>query len=297
MKKLMILLVVLTNLQGCAGVNTFPTIARAGDTVSLMVGGSEQARKNTISAILTDSNGIQWDLQNLGLIKSVFNVRADGLSKGLYYSSELELLLPWAFGHEPIQTVMVVDLPDVLPAGASTIQINTNTSDNSSGIGPSFTLALEILAGTGSSDPVLYNNAFTGLTATDFTKMESAPHAKIKFGTDGTEIFSAASLVVDFDETILDPKDIAVYSPPTTIRQSGAGFNESQHMVYWHHDGQKLYIDLIAPLGIPAMFTNLYIIHPDNITGSANFFLESSNIYNNDGTTTSLPVNLEYFQQ
>ena len=73
-----LLIAIIGMLQACTAVNTFPTIARQGDTVSIMVGGSEEVRKDTISATLTDSNDVAWDLQLLGNIRSVFNLRTDG---------------------------------------------------------------------------------------------------------------------------------------------------------------------------------------------------------------------------
>ena len=74
----LMLLGFLVSLGGCTAVNTFPMAARPGDTISVMVGGSEQVRKGSISAILTDAAGGQYDLQALGLVRSVFNLRADG---------------------------------------------------------------------------------------------------------------------------------------------------------------------------------------------------------------------------
>src|SRR3989344_801082 len=93
-------LVLLAGLPACTGVNTFPLIARAGDTVSVMVGGSERARKETIDVTLTDANNQAWNLKSLGLVRSVFNLRTDGRAYGLHYSSYLDSDISWIVGHE-----------------------------------------------------------------------------------------------------------------------------------------------------------------------------------------------------
>jgi len=218
-------------LQGCTSVNTFPTIARAGDTVSIMVGGTEKARKDTIAVTLTDVNSTTWDLQSLGLVRSVFNLRTDGRAEGLHYSPYLDSYISWFKGHEPVQTVLVADLPTGVPAGDAYLTIDTGVDDNSSGIFNPFTVNLEIIAGIGGSDDFRRQ----GGGAVDFARLEPAPHAKITFGT-GTEIIGAASLVVDFDETVLNPDDINVYVPESTVRGSfvsAGAFGETQRMVYW----------------------------------------------------------------
>ncbi len=83
-------------LSACTSVNTFPNIARPGDTVSFMVGGSALAKKENVSVILTDSGGQVFDLQALGRVRSVFNLRADGRAVGTHYSPYLDSYISWA---------------------------------------------------------------------------------------------------------------------------------------------------------------------------------------------------------
>lgn len=295
MKNLILIFTILFFVVGCANVFTFPTIARKNDTVALMIGGSEDARKESISAILTDVNETEWDLQALGLIRSVFSVRPDGRAEGLYYSAEFDIELPWLFGHEPVQTVLVVDLPDSLPAGNARIEIDTNTDDNSAGVSTPYTLFIEIIPGTGSPDPFLYRHPINGDSTTQLEKLEPAPHAKITFGVNKTEILGAASLVVDFNEATINPNDIAVYTPNTTARSSGASFDDRQHNLFWKQDGDQLHINIISPTGIQTAFLNIYIVHPDNLTGTPDFSITSSTVYDTNGNEVFLQTNLEYF--
>lgn len=288
-------LLLLVLIQGCAAVNTFPTAAKAGDTVSVMIGGSAQARKESTAVVLTDANGVQWDLQALGLVRSVFNVRADGRARGLLDASQVEALAPWAFGHEPLQTVMVTDLPAGLPAGVATLTANMNVADNSSGVGQTMSVRLEIIAGAGQVDSLNFLNVAAGqVAATNFARLEPAPHARLSFGTSGAEVIGAASLVVDFDETVLSPANIKVYIPELETRDASGTFGAGQRMTYWRTDGQKLYIDIVAPQGIPTLFLKIYVTH-SAVAGNPAFALTSAALYDITGTTINLPVQMQYF--
>ena len=111
-------------LSACTSVNTFPNIARPGDTISFMVGGSALAQKGKCQRHLDRCGGQVFDLQALGLVRSVFNLRADGRAIGTHYSPYLDSYISWAFGHEPLQTVMVTDLPVNAAPGLATPDCN-----------------------------------------------------------------------------------------------------------------------------------------------------------------------------
>ena len=280
-------------LQGCAGVNTFPTMARAGDTVSLMVGGSEDARKDAISITLIDFNDNEWDLQALGLVRTVFSVRPDGLSEGLNYSSYLDLALPWLFGHEAIQTILVIDVPDGVAPGLASVNVSTNTTDNSAGIGTNYIINLEIIAGTGSTDNFLFKHPIEGDASTDFSRLEPLPYGKISFLPD--TIIGAASFVVDFDETIVNSDSLTLYVPQSTVRNPDTGnLDKVQRMVNWRQDGQQFFIDIVAPQGINSVYLNMYILHPRGLSGVPDFNLLSAQIYDINGNLISLSPVFEY---
>jgi hypothetical protein len=290
------LLAILAVVSGCASINTFPKVARAGDTISLMLSNSEKARKDTVAVSLTGVNGT-WDLQSLGKVRSVFNMRPEGRATGLTYSPRLDAIISWTEGHEPLQTVLVADLPTDIAPGPATLTVSPNVDDDASGGTDPLSISLEIVAGTGSSDDFL-RESITGPAAVDFSRLEPAPHAKISFGNTGAEVIGAASVVVDFDETVLDPRDINVYVPEAVVRASGIGkqpFGTTQRMVYWHQDGQKLYIDVVAPQGLSAQFLKLFVLHPNNLAGNPNLALFSTTTYDLDGVPNSVPAALEYF--
>jgi len=293
------LFILLPFIHGCAGVNTFPTVARAGDTISVMIGGTERARKATTSVILTDSNGVDWDLQELGLVRSVFNLRADARSKGMNYTSYLSAYFPWSKGHEPLQTILVADIPIEVAFGYASLSVNHYRGDDSSGLFLPYTMSIEILPGLGNQDKFNRKDSLYGQLPVSFTSLEPAPHAKISFGINDGIVLGASSLVIDFDENVVNPGDINVYVPESTVRgnfSSSGDFGKTQRMVYWRQDGQQLFIDVVAPQGIKQDFLKLYLIHPSGLSGSPNFIITSgSKVYDVNGEEILLIPTLEYF--
>jgi hypothetical protein len=100
--------------------------------------------------------------------------------------------------------------------------------------------------------------------------------------------------VLDFDETILNPNDINVFVPEATVRTSGSAFGKTQRMVYWRQDGQKLYVDVVAPQGIASAYMKIYVLHPKGVNGSPGFGLITSAVYAVDGSAMTLQPTLEY---
>jgi hypothetical protein len=289
-------LILIVGLPACTSVNTFPMAARAGDTVSVMVGGSEKARKETMSVTLTDATSQTWDLKSMGLVRSVFNLRTEGRAYGMHYSPYLDSYVSWSAGHEPVQTVLVADIPPNVNPGMATMNISLNATDNSSGISSPFSVKLEILAGSGSSDQFLRKNSGGGSSAVDFSRLEPAPHAKIDFGT-GT-IIGAASLTVSFNGAVLNGNDVNIYVPESTVRGSfvsPGAFGATQRMVYWRQNGANLYIDIVAPQGIDARYLKLFLVHPRGLSGSPSFSLVSAAVYDTGGAAIGLQPSLTYY--
>lgn len=286
-------------LQACTGVNTFPTVARAGDTVSVMVGGSENARKETIAVALQDSAGRTWNLQALGLVRSVFNLRMDGRAVAQHYLQRLDSDVAWIFGHEPVQTVLVADLPPDAAPGAATLTVSLGVPDNSAGIADPFSIHLDIVAGVGSPDPFLRVNPSDGEARTaQLNKLEPAPHAKITLDTGGAFI-GAASIKISYNNATLNGNDINVYVPEAVVRGTSSNpsgpFGATQRMVYWRQDGQNVYIDVVAPQGISGKYLQLFVIHPDNPNIAPNFALAEVAAYDVNGSALSVQPSLAYF--
>lgn len=288
--------VLLLLVQGCVGVNTFPMIARSGDTVAVMIGGSNTSRKENVDVSLTDAGGQTWDLRSMGLVRSVFNLRTDALASGMHYSPYLDLYYPWSFGHEPLQTVLVTDLPVNMAPGNATLTVTPTATDDSSGVNSPYNIKLEVIPGSGSPNTFLRKTGFGSSQPAELLSLEQVPHGKITFNSSVN--IGAVSLKVGFNNSVLNGNDINVYVPESTVRgtfSSPGAFGATQRMVYWRQDGQYLYLDVVAPQGIASGYLQLYIIHPKGLSGSPNFTLNSSAIYGVDGSVISATPALAYF--
>lgn len=285
-----------TLLSGCNSVNTFPSIARPGDTVSLMIGGSAMANKNNVTATFTDAAGQNWDLQALGLVRSVFNLRTDGRAYGAHYSPYMDSYFPWLAGrHEPLQTVLVTDLPQGAAVGQANLAISVNVDDNSSGVGSPFNVKLEIIPGTGAPEQ-FSRGASSGNLAVDFGRLETAPNAKVMFGN-GTTFIGAASLVIGYNNTLVHGTDMNIYVPESTVRGdylSTGVFGATQRMVYWHRSPSKILVDIIAPQGIDPRYLQFYIVHPKVLNAAPNFTILSAQVYGTDGNIIAVTPTITY---
>ncbi|MCW9048307.1 MAG: hypothetical protein OQK46_09550 [Gammaproteobacteria bacterium] len=297
----LIFLIMFALLQACSSVNSFPSLARAGSSVSLLIGGSEKARKDTIEVALIDANGVYWDLKAMGLVRSVFNIQMDAKSVGNNYSSYIDLFTSWAYGHELLQTVLVADLPVNLPVGVAEIIINTNVDDNtallSAGI---ISVKIEIIEGAGAPDDFAYKSSLGDSLNADFSRLEPAPYAKIDFGhyDDFAVLIGAVSLEIDFDETVVNPDDININVPKSSVRGDmlGAGkFTDKQRMVNWRHDGQKIFLDIIAPQGINPGYLQAFIIYPPGLALNPDIMITKADVYTVDGTSMGLTPSINYF--
>jgi len=285
--------------QGCTGINTFPTIARPGDTVSMMLGGSEMASKDTIDVTLTQGSS-SWDLadpdgdgnRSDSLIRSIFEVRTDGRANGLSYGSGNTVSQIWAFGHEPVQSIMIIDLPTVadgLTEGDASLDITLNVSDNSSSTPTIFSIDLTLVdvPGTTGEKDNFYRSTFAGAIGADFTDLEPAPHGKISFGP-YNQLIHAASLEIEFNEANVTPSDISVYIPEAVI---GGSLGANQRMAYWRQDGDKLYIDVVSPEGIKSQFLKAYVMHPHGAS-NPDFAINNATFYNQDGVDITIQENV-----
>jgi hypothetical protein len=156
-------------------------------------------------------------------------------------------------------------------------------------------VSLEIIPGAGSPEPFL-RRALSGQSPVNFTRLETAPNAQVSFGTGVTPI-GAASVVIDFDETAVNPADLNLYVPESTVRgdYSNPGtFGKTQRMVYWHQDGQNLYVDIIAPQGIDPRYLQFYVVHPQGLAGSPAFSILSAHVYGTDGSPIDVTPVLTY---
>jgi len=153
-------LLLLMLLTGCSGVQTFPNMARAGDTVSVGMGWQKQFNRNNTTVTITPSVGAPIVYQpNEPAIRAMINLYPDPVSwlvVGTDTQTDSSFNSGYTYGniinsvftdgdHDWWQTTAFIDLPDSLPPGAAVIELTNTNGDSASS-------SVEIISGVGISD-------------------------------------------------------------------------------------------------------------------------------------------------
>jgi len=230
-------------LQGCTSLQTFPGVARAGDTITLAVGSADGMSKqstNTTAIYVPDAGG-SYPLT----IRSVFNLYPDKKSR-LYTSTSATLPVIDSSDHEAWQTVMVIDLPTDLPLGTGNIQINSvaDFPTVSSHIND-VPISLEIVNGAGASSVFTYEFGFGSSQAGDLSLLEPLPHAQVTPPSDNT-YYGAIELRLTLPTTAeipLTEEHVRVVlddMTPSTV---------SNRNIVWGIDNDELIVMIMSPSG------------------------------------------------
>jgi len=199
-----LLLVFLVYLQGCVAVQTFPTAARAGDTITLAVGSPEgmNANNTTITFISDADPSNSIDLTTA--IRAMPKIWPDKRSTAWIGSpNSLSDLIAPNSGHGPWLQMIALDLPDTLPIGPGVININTSTEVkfpiNSANINTT-PIGIDILESIGTSNLFKYkpygassNNGVVG----NLNQLEPNSHIEVIYPIGNSSItYGAIELTV-----------------------------------------------------------------------------------------------------
>lgn len=253
---------------GCTALRTFPMTARAGDTVTMGIGYDVLEERKQMSRADTVVTIVKDDLSYTAAppLRGVFQLYPDPNSKLANYES---VYLPTpALDGDPFETVIVFDLPTDVPAGSYDVTV---TSPH---LYSGFTQTLEVIPGTGASNPLTDN----GSIDRDITELERAPTVTVSLDPGYT--IGALSMVLDFDETAVDPSDINLQQPRYVF---GPGsFQETQRMFYFDDDGSQITVNILCPDGVSSDYIRFDLLYPEGSPDPA-FTIISQKTYDIDG--------------
>ncbi len=231
-------------LNGCTSVNTFPAVARAGDTTVISAGWKHYFSRDNITVTIMPPSGFPITyLPGDPAIRSVINLYPDPVSS-LVISREIgQDLSPnartWgetinnvttAGDSDWWQTTVFVDLPTSLPLGITTVDITTPEGEFVSS-------TVEIVDGLGAPDD-FQSRPIGLLSSQHFQAMERTNHFVVMF--DGATIPHAiqADMTHDPDEA---SGGVGV---PYVINTRGDLKN-----IAWRDDGANLRV-MLTPSGV-----------------------------------------------
>ena len=184
-----VLSLLLLFLSGCSGINTFPGIARAGDTVSVAAGWKQNFTRDKVTVNITSSSGSIYTY-NPGdpSVRAIVNLYPDPVAS-LIVSPEIDQdLTPYARAYSGIvnngvtngdkdwwQTSVFIDLPTSLPTGTTVIDINSISGETASS-------SFEIIDGVGA--PELFDVDINGsLNINQLKSMERVSNYVVSFSS------------------------------------------------------------------------------------------------------------------
>jgi hypothetical protein len=250
--------IILLFLQGCVAIQSFPTVARAGDTVTLAVGSAEGMTKaNTTLTFTPDDTGIPIAIPASSL-RSVLNIYPDKRSPA--WSNSFAIAIDSTAGHGGWLTVLVVDLPVDLPVGTGVINVQTPatyTYFNTGVIGVD--IALEVLSSGGV--PATFDYIDSGsetFLAGDLSQLEPAPHYLIK--PDFTSTFfvnpwpAYGAIEIKVIGTITGVPESAIDNSIRVVLDDMQENMISHMQMDWARNGDTITINIISSKGLLQYF-------------------------------------------
>ena len=264
-KLLPFLTVLILALQGCVATQSFPTIARSGDTISLAVGSpTGMTKANTTAQFVSDTDASVTDLT----VRAVIRLRPDQTSSLALYDQVLDYQTIYT-AHSQWITILVLDLPTGITVGTGQININSTASygELSTGIN-NLPIALEIIDGIGQQNDFSYTNVFGSTSPGDLSAAEPSPQIvfqpPIIFGA--TTNFAAAEIKVNIPmQNVTQPwRDVRVVADDFYKKNP-----LDQVQMMWARNGNDLTITFISHKGtMEPVQLRFSIVKPTNVFSS-----------------------------
>lgn len=227
-------------LQGCVATQSFPTVARGGDTITLAVGSPDGMNKSSTSAqLVSDVDGSTVDLP----IRSIIRLRPDQTSNLALFDSFVNAE-DYFTGHSQWLSVIVIDLPEGLTVGAGEIHINSSASYGTFPVGINdVPVSIEIIEGSGMRNEFTYNNNFGGVGPGDLSNLEPLPQVVMRPPHLTQMIsFAAAEIKLNIPVGSVHDRAIRVVADDFYTKNS-----EDQVQMNWSRNGDDFTVNFLSP--------------------------------------------------
>lgn len=301
LNKYICMALLLAILQGCVAVQPFPTTARAGDTITMALGSSENINISDTVVTYTPDNNPTGTIDISGNIRSIFKLYPDKRSAAWLQSSATAI--SYFSGHGASLDVMVLDLPSTLSTGTGVINIQNNATYplyTDSPVGQD--IAVTILEGTGSPNTFEYLE-FGTPKAGSLQSLEAIPHLQIKpaYNTDfSAPFFQFAGAELTISGVLNNEATLAtaaqLKNALRVIPDDTSNTASNQKQVSWKINSGVITINFISPNGTLAYFeTFVSVFFTNSLYGFTAMPTASIKYYDIDGvdiTGTGPPVNV-----
>jgi len=235
-----LLVLILFVLQGCVATQSFPTVARGGDTITLAVGSPDgMTKSNTTAQFVSDVDGLETSLS----IRSIIRLRPDNTSNLALFNAFVNAEDNYT-GHSQWLTVIVIDLPVGLTVGAGVVNVSSAASYGTFPVGVNdVPISIEILEGTGVPNDFSYNNNFGGVGPGDLESLEPLPQAILRPPhMASTFTFAAAEIKVKIPLGSVPNRALRVVADDFYTKN-----HQDQVQMNWSRDGDIFTVNFISP--------------------------------------------------
>ncbi|HFD80724.1 MAG TPA: hypothetical protein ENK05_10095 [Gammaproteobacteria bacterium] len=302
------LLACLTAMAGCTAIQPFPMAARAGDTITLAVGSQDgMDRSNTTVSFTSDSDLIPVDLSPG--IRSIFNLYADKASNSYSPSiSNVDTNFRYLH-HEPWQTVIVLDLPATLALGPGKIRVQTTAPQPVGALEPGYNgtypdlntvdIGMEILPGSGTSNPFRYKTVFDGTLTGNLRDLEPTRQALVrppKTDANGQwpTPFGAIEIKMNMPMTDMSGTGIVDDSSVRLVTQDVSMFTSSKAQASWSYDGSTFTIMFISTSGQLQYYEPRFSVMAETADFTSTPTITSIRYFDMNGNETTGPAITDY---
>jgi len=246
-------------LHGCVATQSFPTVARSGDTITLAVGSPDgMTKSNTTAQFVSDVDATITPLP----IRSIIRIRPDQTSNAALYNGLLNAE-DYYTGHSQWMSIIVIDLPEGLTIGEGHIDIDSSASYGSLPVGINdIPISLEIISGAGQRNDFTYNNNFGGVGPGNLTDLESLPQVIVRPPfLQSTVLFAAAEIKVNVPVGSVPDRAIRVVPDDFYTKNY-----QDQMQMNWSRDGDEFTVNFISPMGTmePKQLRFSIVLRPGN---------------------------------
>lgn len=236
-------------LQGCVGFQSFPHIARGGDTITLAAGSYDGMNKaNTTALFISDVDASSVALP----IRSIIKIRPDNTSEIATFDNIYTGNIEYYNSHSPWLSIIIVDLPQGLTVGTGKIHITTTSRLDLGANVNNYPIKIDIIDGVGNADGFDYYSGGFGKTSGNIARLEPMQQVVIRppVITDGwfnAGFYGAAEIKVSVPTQKIGGGDITASSLKIVLDDMFYTHNASQTHMIWSRNGDVYTIYYVSP--------------------------------------------------
>jgi hypothetical protein len=229
-------------LHGCVATQSFPAVARSGDTITLAVGSADgMTKSNTTAQFVSDVDSSVTPLP----IRSILRIRPDQTSKAALFNAFLNAE-DYYTGHSQWLSIIVIDLPEGLTVGEGHIDIDSMASYGNFPVGINdVPIDIEIIDGVGKRNEFTYNNNFGGVGPGNLADLEPLPQVVLRPPLIQSTVFlAAAEIKVNIPVGAVPDRVIRIVNDDFYTRNY-----QDQLQMSWSRSGDEFTVNFVSPTG------------------------------------------------